>query len=449
MLKNNVRKLYLICLSLYMILGTRALQTSPFVYVANVTSRDVSVIDAATNSVIKTINLIVEPRFQIAATIDGSMVWVPCWDGATGTVQLIDVATNTLLTAIPLGAPRPNGIVMSPDGLYAYVISYDSGLGVGHLFKINIATKAIESDVSGAFTPLLIFITPDGKTAYINDGSDTILPVDLTTPTPTLAAGLTLTGLSFMAISPDSAYLYASSEPQGLIAQYDIAGSNRLTPVALQTITYPALTDFGPLALVITSDGKTMYLGNGSPNYANDYAIGTIDISNPATPITGTVVTDATISGPITIALTPDGKSLYVVSQLSNMTNVINTSNALVPTFKTSIPVGTTPFALAITPSNFPPTNVSGCKTKNVFLFQTDYINNITWSAPTNGTPASYKIYRDAALTQLVATVSANGPLQYYDHNRNPNVDYSYYITSVDSSGTQSNAVSVTVTNPC
>jgi hypothetical protein len=85
-----------------------------------------------------------------------------------------------------------------------------------------------------------------------------------------------------------------------------------------------------------------------------------------------------------------------------------------------------------------------------VFLLQTDYINNITWTAPTTGTtPAAYAIYRDATLTQLVSIVPANGPLQYYDHDRNPNVTYTYYIVSVDANGNQSAPVSVTVTQNC
>ena len=431
-----------LCIS--MLLIANVLRCAPFVYVGNNGSNSVSVIDAATNEVITTVNLGTAPDVQIAITTDGKTVWVPCFDGTTGTVQLIDVATNTLLPEIVIGSGQVAlGVAMSPDGLYAYVVSYAAP--TGYITQFNTTTKAIVSTVSGAFEPLTIFITPDGKTAYIGDGSDTILPVDLTTNPPTLGTQVHLVGTGAFAISPDSAYLYANSEtPNHYVAQYNISNANRLAPFPLNTISYPTIVPFQPTGLAMTSDGKTLYVASGSI-YFN--AIGTINISNPASPTTGTVVTDATINGPLTIALSSDDNSLYVVSQLDDMTNVINTSSPLNPTFKTSVSVGTHPISLAITPgSSSAPTNVSGCKTQNVFLLQTDYINKLSWSAPATGSPVAYNIYRDATLTDLAGSSSS---LEFYDHGRNPSVIYSYYITSVDGSGNQSTAASVTVTSPC
>ena len=58
------------------------------------------------------------------------------------------------------------------------------------------------------------------------------------------------------------------------------------------------------------------------------------------------------------------------------------------------------------------------CKRKNIFLTQTETYNQLTWTAPSTGNPpASYAIYRDAELTELVAIVSAGECLQYNDHN--------------------------------
>jgi len=94
-----------------------------------------------------------------------------------------------------------------------------------------------------------------------------------------------------------------------------------------------------------------------------------------------------------------------------------------------------------------PPINFQGYATQNYFLIQTDLINVLSWGAPTGGTaPVNYKIYRDASLTQLVATVPASGTLQYEDHNRQPNTMYTYYLVSIDGSGNVSAPVSVVVT---
>jgi YVTN family beta-propeller protein len=432
-----------------LILGIHIVHCSPFVYVANHGSNNVSVIDAATNGVIKTIDLGSNQPAQggqIAITPDGKTVYVPCYDGTTGTVQRIDVASNTLLTPITIGSGEiPNSIAITPNGLYGYV-TYNVG-GYGFVARINIAANAVDNTISGFATATLITITPNGLTAYVNVGSATFVPMNLMNDMPNFP-GVVSNTLIFQTIaSPDNHYLYVcerdSSGYPGAISQFNI--SNPLSPVLLQSISVPSLTPFAPFGLAITTDGNTLYFASGDTTPA----IGAIDISNPASPVVDTIIQTASGTWPFAIALTPDQKSLYVTSYTTDQTFAFNVSSALNPTFNTAITVGTQPFGIVVAPSNSAPTNVSGCKTKNVFLFQTDYINKLTWSTPANGTPAAYNIYRDAALTDLAGTVSASDPLQFYDHNRNPSVIYSYYITSVDGSGNESDAASMTVTSSC
>jgi 6-phosphogluconolactonase (cycloisomerase 2 family) len=96
----------------------------------------------------------------------------------------------------------------------------------------------------------------------------------------------------------------------------------------------------------------------------------------------------------------------------------------------------------------FPPATISGCKTKNVFLTQTDYVNILTWTAPQSGPPVNYYIYRDAALTDVAGIVPGN-QLTFIDHNRKPNVTYTYYVVSADANNNFSTAMSITVTQSC
>lgn len=91
----------------------------------------------------------------------------------------------------------------------------------------------------------------------------------------------------------------------------------------------------------------------------------------------------------------------------------------------------------------FPPEQVRGIQIENQFVMQTDIVNIITWKAPSRGVmPASYKIYRDAALTHLVGVIyDRNEDLfRFEDHHRERNRIYSYYIVSVDEEGVLSKA---------
>ena len=73
-------------------------------------------------------------------------------------------------------------------------------------------------------------------------------------------------------------------------------------------------------------------------------------------------------------------------------------------------------------------------------------MNVITWNTPSNGTlPAQYLIYRNSALTDLAGVVSATGPLEFRDHNRQKNQPYSYFVVSQTQSGATAAAANVTV----
>lgn len=103
-------------------------------------------------------------------------------------------------------------------------------------------------------------------------------------------------------------------------------------------------------------------------------------------------------------------------------------------------PVPTPPYPADIT------STIQGSRLKNVFLLQTDFINYITWTTPYGVTsPVLYQIYRDSALTQLVATIPATDPLEYYDHDRNPCKTYTYYLTVTDENGDQFSIGNITI----
>jgi hypothetical protein len=101
-----------------------------------------------------------------------------------------------------------------------------------------------------------------------------------------------------------------------------------------------------------------------------------------------------------------------------------------------------------LVPSPAPfPISIVGTARQNRSVLQTEFFNVIQWTAPTGvlWTPAFYQVYRNAALTDLAATVPASGPLEFVDHNVAKGVAYTYYIVAVDTMGNSHFLASVTV----
>jgi YVTN family beta-propeller protein len=77
------------------------------VYVANISSDDVTVIDAATDTVVTTVSVGVAPD-GAAASPDGAEVYVA--NAFATTVSVIDAATNVVVDAIPTVSDLALGI---------------------------------------------------------------------------------------------------------------------------------------------------------------------------------------------------------------------------------------------------------------------------------------------------------------------------------------------------
>ena len=417
-----------------------------FVYVTNLGSRTVSVISTASNTIITSITGFNDPQ-SIAITPDGEFVYVA--NAGTGSVIVIEVASNTIISTPALTGAfgYTAAIAITPNGKYAYVSS-DSDVKV-----IDIATNTIiptpyligffgdpgtlgdlsltsVTDVmnylAGSFSsPDAIAITPDGRYAYVADLFNQVQVIDIATntiiPTPKLTGVFSPPFVQYLSINPNGKYAYVSSAQngwRGTVSVIDIATNALIKAIGLAS----AFNFAGGSA--VTPDGSAVYVVNPvlhSPAGTDGVAV----IDTASNTVIAAPGIASGFSNPQKVAITPDGKYAYVTDSSGNSVTVIF--------------IGLNP-----------PLNFMACKRKNIFLTQTEPYNQLTWTAPSTGNPpASYAIYRDAELTELVAIVPAGECLQYNDRKKSPCLDYTYYIVSVDAAGNTSVPAVATTTNCC
>lgn len=166
----------------------------------------------------------------------------------------------------------------------------------------------------------------------------------------------------------------------------------------------------------------------------------------PDTGGTTVIITGAGFTGTTSVHF-GSVSAIFVVNSDTQITAISPPGNGVVDVIVTN-PGGTSPRSPADLFTYIPlsPLNFIGFQVANIFATQTEYVNILKWNAPTNGTtPIFYQIYRDAQLTDLIATIPANAKLIFEDHNRKKGKQYTYFLVSVDVFGHHSLPVSLIV----
>ena len=139
-------------------LGTATAQAQTRAYVTNYVDNTVSVIDTATNTVVATVPVGVQP-FGVAITPDGTRAYVAdanCLPFCgSGRLSVIDTASNTVVATIPVGVGS-SGVATTPDGTRVYVTNQISNT----VSVIDSATNTVVATVPVGVDPLGVAITP-------------------------------------------------------------------------------------------------------------------------------------------------------------------------------------------------------------------------------------------------------------------------------------------------
>jgi|SRR5665647_2179732 len=147
-------------------LGVAITPNGKWVYVANSGSNNVSVIDTATNTVIKTIPVGNHP-YGVTVNLSGTKVYVTNQDSEN--ISVIDTATNTVTANITV-EKYPHGVAVTPDGSKVYVVNHNKLIGT--VSVINTTTNTVIKKIQVGNNPCGVAVTHDGKWVYVtNSGS--------------------------------------------------------------------------------------------------------------------------------------------------------------------------------------------------------------------------------------------------------------------------------------
>lgn len=292
----------------------RVSSTWPFIYIIGGT---VSVIDTATGLVITKVKVGRSMPEGVAVTPDGKKVYVTDRWGVN--VSVVDTATNTVTDTVKVGSD-PYGVAISPDGKKVYV----ANSGSNNISIINTDANTVTATVPVGNQPEGIAITPDGKKVYVaNSGNsstpdDTVSVIDTATNmvTATVHVGNYSSGV---AVNPDGKKVYVANRGRYV----------SVIDTATNTVTDTVDVNNSPDKIVVNPTGTKVYVAGMKKGYAagtDDGFVSVIDTSN------NTIIATMNIVGgsPIGLAVTPDGKKVYVAnSNISgNSTlSVIDTSN--------------------------------------------------------------------------------------------------------------------------
>lgn len=306
-----------------------AIQAAPFVYIPNTGGNTVSVIDAATNTVVKAIPVGTGPR-GVATSVRPQDTFTYVTNYGSSSVSIIrtylDASSKVAfdhIRDIYVGR-NPHGIAVDPAGAYAYVANASDGT----VSKIDLNTYAVFPAIVVGSNPVGVVVSPDGTKVFVaNNSSGTVSVISTANPAnvTTIPVGTNPFGV---AVNPAGTFVYVAN-----------AGDNSLSIIntADNSVTTSRDIHFSvPQGVAVNPSGTLVYVAN--------YGSSSVSLFDTAR---GAVIS-ANISvgtNPIGVSLSADGMFTYVANNGQGTVSVINNTTN---TVGASITTGASPYALGL-----------------------------------------------------------------------------------------------------
>ncbi|HSJ32881.1 MAG TPA: hypothetical protein VK933_15680 [Longimicrobiales bacterium] len=310
-----------------------AVAAAGLLYVCNQDDATVSVIDMATNRVVRTVDLqqlgfsanakphhvAVEPDgsyWYVTLIGDGRIVKLDSRDRMVGQVpfetpgmlalhptedlllvgrsmtavnppQRIGVLrrSDMVLNELPVFFPRPHALAIEPRSGIAYTAS----LAVNQMAAVNAAQEEVELlDVPGPAHALMQFaVSPDGRTLVVSaELSHKVFILDISSPmAPRITGEIDVGPQPFDPIfTPDGRYVYLGNKAANTVTVIDMSSRT-----VAEVITGQGLAQ--PHGVAVSPDGRFVYISNNNTGQSHDMRAGhEAHAAVATTPGRGTVV---------------------------------------------------------------------------------------------------------------------------------------------------------------
>ena len=314
------------------------------VFVTNEQSGDLTVIDAANNTVVTTAPLGKRPR-GIQAGPGGKFLYValsgspsappgvdektlPPPDRSADGIGEIDAETYKVTRVIKAGND-PEQLAVSADGTRLYVANEDAA----QVSVVDVPSGNVVATVKIGEEPEGVTIRPDGNVVYVTSEEDgAVFAIDTATNKvlKRIPVGARPRSIGFL---PDSSRAYVSLENDGAVAVID-AKVHRFLHL-LQLKGQGNTPKARPMGIAVAKDGSIVYITTGR--------FGRLFFANPAAKESSESIEIG--QRPWGIALSPDGKTAYSANGPSNDVSVIDLAGK---TVTTKIPAGRGPWGVAV-----------------------------------------------------------------------------------------------------
>lgn len=280
---------------------------------------------------------------DVAVTPDGKKAYVTNYN--SNSVTVIDLENPTAApTTIPNVGSTPTSIAISPSGEFAYVTNYNSSGVGGTVSRIQLSTRAVTSINAGTFGafagPRFVVFSPDGATAYVsNQGANNGTKISvIDTALNTVTGNITVPiGPQNMVLSSDGRWLYVSSSINGSVSFIDLSTSTVTTPITDLT---------NPQGIVLSGSIGSQKLFIAEKGAADRVSVYNATNATLITRITG-------LNNPETLTLNGSqqtGTQLFVANSGANNVRIIDVvGNTLSATPVLS--VGNLPFQVEFAPN--------------------------------------------------------------------------------------------------